>query len=132
MEIEVKYLKANCGVRYWENATVNGVEDEHGDLIPCKEEDRWMPLIELETGQILNWNTGTEADIHYKVCDDGIYTLLDAEKKPITEIEYYVPNIMCPEGQGFGDYVIMKVNKYGVIQNWSPSFDEFHLEENCD
>lgn len=25
--VEVKYLRARCGVRYWEDATVNGEED---------------------------------------------------------------------------------------------------------
>lgn len=29
-EFEVKYLKAKCGVRYWEDATVNGEEDKDG------------------------------------------------------------------------------------------------------
>ena len=32
--VPVKYLRAECGVRYWEDATVNGVEDTDGKLIP--------------------------------------------------------------------------------------------------
>lgn len=29
-------LKVEAGVRYWEDATVNGIEDVDGALIPCK------------------------------------------------------------------------------------------------
>ena len=38
-EFDVKYLKAKVGVRYWEDSRVDGVEDEDGDLIPCREGD---------------------------------------------------------------------------------------------
>ena len=37
----VKTIEVNAGVRYWEDAIVNGVEDSEGDLIPCREGDLW-------------------------------------------------------------------------------------------
>ena len=40
---EVKYLQVDARVRYWEDAAVNDVEDEKGDLIPCREYDSWRP-----------------------------------------------------------------------------------------
>lgn len=128
-EFEVKYLHADCGVRYWEDASVNGVEDENGDLIPCKEEDRWKPLIDLETGKILNWEQGKTADTHYKVCDDGVYTLLDENKEAIKEIDGYVPSVMCPEENGYGDYVIMEIDENGQIANWEADLSDFIEEE---
>lgn len=127
---EVKYLKASAGVRYWEDATVNGVEDAEGDLIPCRNGDRWEPLIDLETGIIQNWNQGVKADIHYKVCDDIEYFLQDEKKDNIIQAKgYYVPNMMCPEGEGFGDYVIMKVDENGQIDKWKVDMDKFTEED---
>lgn len=119
-EIEVKYLKVSAGVRCWEDATINGVEDEDGTLIPFRNEDRWEPLIDVDEGKIIDWPEGTIADIHYKICDDGNYLLFDENKVPITSIDGYVPNIMCPKEDGYGDYIIMDINSAGNIQKWNP------------
>lgn len=121
----VKYLRAECGVRYWEDATVNGVDDENGDLIPCREGEAWAPLIDLETGKIKDWPEGTVADVHYKVCDDGAYELLDENRQVVRRIEGYVPDIMCPKGEGYGDYVIMDIGPDGVIADWRPDLGAF-------
>ena len=74
---DVKYLAVNAEVRYWEDASVNGVEDQDGTLIPCRHGDSWRPTIEIDTGKIINWPNGTTANIHYKVCAAGSYALLD-------------------------------------------------------
>lgn len=124
-EFDVKYLLAECGARYWEDATVNGEEDGEGTLIPCREGDYWKPLINIETGVIENWKQGVTAEIHYKCCDDGTYRLLDENKNEITSIEGYVPGIMCPKENGYGDYVIMDVDKDGKIQDWEVDFSDF-------
>src|SRR5688572_3230134 len=118
-EVEIKTLSVRAGVRYWEDAKIDGVEDEAGDLIPCRDEDYWCPEIDIDKGVITNWK-GCKAEIHYKVCDDGTYTLKDAEGNVIKEIEGYVPDIMCPEDNGYGDYIIMKVDEAGKIANWKP------------
>ncbi len=117
-EVDVKFLRASCGRCYWEDATVDGVEDIDGTLIPCRIGDNWCPLIDLETGVILNWTQGKTADIHYKVCDEGVYELLTAGMHCVKKIEGYVPDIMCPDENGYGDYVIMKVDASGKIANW--------------
>ena len=62
-------LRVSAGVRYWEDASVNGVEDTDGTLIPFRKGDLWCPIIDLETGQIYDWPAGANAYIHYKVCD---------------------------------------------------------------
>lgn len=123
--VEVKYLQVHAGVRYWEDATVNGVEDEEGLLIPFRTSDTWSPIIDIDNGVILEWPEGTTADIHYKVCDDGTYKLLDENKKSIKKIDGYVPNIMCPEDNGFGDYIIMVVDEKGKINNWVCDLSDF-------
>lgn len=114
----VAFLKVEAGVRYWEDGMVNGVGDEDGSLIPCRNGDFWEPIIDLATGTIEGWPEGTTADIHYKVCDDGRYTLLDAERQPVKAIDGYVPAIMSPGGEGYGDYIIMTIDGAGKIQDW--------------
>ena len=69
------------------------------------------------------------ASIHYKICDDGHYKLLDKDDNIIKEIEGYVPAMMCPDGNGYGDYVIMRVDKDGLIQDWSPTLNGFEDED---
>jgi hypothetical protein len=129
-EVEIKYLQAKAEVRYWEDATIDGVEDEDGTLTPCRDGDLWCPLIDIDTGKITNWKEGVEADIHFKVCDAGTYQLLDENKKVILEKEGYVPDIMCPEGAGYGDYIIMKIDKDGIIANWdAEDIDDFTDDE---
>lgn len=113
-------MQVSAGVRYWEDATVNGEEDTEGCLIPCRNGDYWEPKIDINTGQILNWTQGTSADIHYKVCDDGKYTLHAADGSTIEIKEGYVPKIMCPGGQEYGDYIIMEVNYLDLKKPLAP------------
>jgi len=117
-DFEVKYLQVEAYVRYWEDSVVNGEEDVTGSLIPCREGDAWKPLIDIENGVILNWVIGKTADIHYKVCDEGTYTLLDECKNAIISKEGYVPKIMCPKREGYGDYIIMDIDENGQISDW--------------
>ena len=126
---DVRYLAASCGVRYWEDADVNGVEDVNGDLIPFRDGNSWTPTIDLATGMIRNWPKGVTAKIHYKVCDDGTYCLLDEFDCLVTEIDGYVPNMMCPSGNGFGDYVIMNIDCDGMIEGWVVDFIEFNDQD---
>lgn len=128
VEHDAKFLFAECGVRYWEDGEVNGQADENGDLIPCRIKDDWSPLIEIETGTILGWPEGTTASVHYKICDAGKYTLLDADRKKIVTIDGYVPDIMSPGGRGYGDYVIMTIDGTGKIENWSVDLAAFAEE----
>jgi hypothetical protein len=128
-EFDVMYLQAESGVRYWEDTTVNDQEDTQGDLIPCRNGDYWKPLININTGIIENWQIGKKADIHYKCCDDGTYRLLDQNKKEIISIDGYVPNMMCPKEDGYGDYVIMDVDSEGRIQKWKVDFSYFQNNE---
>lgn len=124
-------LIVDARVRYWEDSTVNGVEDtEDGDMIPLKDGDSWKPIIHLATGQILNWPEGTTADVHYKVCDDGDYWLGDADgTKRFKWRGSYVPDrFLCMGDQGFGDYIIFDVRADGQIAEWSfpvIDFDEW-------
>jgi len=123
--VEVTHLKAECGVRYWEDATVDGIEDTEGTLIPCRDKDAWVPVIDLATGRIKDWPEGKTARLHYKVCDDGRYALLDASGAEVAWITGYVPKLMCPGGSGYGDYVIMNIDASGQIRDWNADLSPF-------
>lgn len=136
IDFEAKYLKVDAGVRYWNDARVNGVEDTDCEetvgapTVPCAEyvgerssvlcgsSWRWRPVIDIDSGKIINWKQGVTADIHYKVCDDGVYTVTDQEGNEIVSLEDYVPEIMCPADEGYGDYIIMYVDENGIIEGW--------------
>ncbi len=127
---DVKFLKADCGVRYWEDGTVNGVDDDDDNpAMPFASKDGWRILIDIEAGVIIDWPKGTTADVHYKVCDAGVYSLLDAGRKEVKQIDGYVPSIMCPEGNGYGDYVIMKIDGDGKIANFVPDLSDFEGDD---
>lgn len=126
VDVEVAFLKAECGVRYWEDAEVNGKqEDDDNPTIPCRSGDSWCPVIDLETGKIEGWPEGVTAKTHYKVCDAGRYALLNAERIEVTSIDGYVPTIMAPGGGGYGDYVVMEIGPDGLIANWTVDLSDF-------
>ncbi len=129
--VDVTHIRAECGVRYWEDATVNGVEDADGLLIPHRKGDTWDITVSLEHGIIENWPEGTTASVHYKVCDDGRYSLLDADGAEICAFCGYVPKIMCPADSGYGDYVIMEIDAHGRIADWHPDISPFSEAESA-
>lgn len=128
-EFDAKFLQVEAGVRYWEDASVNGVTDEEGDLIPCRDGDTWCPIIEIDTGKIVNWEIGKTADVHYKVCDNGVYILQDSNRDHLKTIEDYVISDLAIGESGYGDYIIMKIDSNGIIENWKPTLEDFQDDE---
>lgn len=119
-EMDAKYLWLNAGVRYWEDATINGVDDINGNLTPCRKGDMWSPHIDIEKGKILNWTEGVEAEIHFKVCDQCSFTITDEENEIVfNQKDDYVPTILCPKERGYGDYIIMDIDADGWIKQWN-------------
>ena len=131
-EVELKTLHVAANVRYWEDTTVNGEQDtENGDNVPCRDGDLWKPIIDLETGFITNWEQGKRASVHYKVCDSGSYYIKDENGETVLSIEDdYVPDILCPEDGGYGDYIIMNIDENGEIENFKQTLDGFINEDN--
>lgn len=125
-----RILKIDAGVRYWEDTEINGeidIEDVNENIppkMPCAKfiegEWRWCPEIDAETGKILNWEQGVYADVHYKVCDD---CKIDYVKDGIVVCNnddyYYCPDFLCPKEGGYGDYIIMDIDKNGQILDWN-------------
>jgi len=124
-EIDAQYIEVVAYVRYWDDGKINGVTaKENGEDTPMKKGSAWNPIIKLSDGVIQNWPSGVEAKIHYKVCDAGNYYLLDGDFRKVALRENnYVPDCLCPQGGGYGDYIIMNIASGGEISGWSPSLD---------
>jgi hypothetical protein len=124
---QARYIEVLAGVRYWEDARVNGETDTDGSRIPLRSGDDWHPTIELATGRILDWPAGVAAQTCYKVCESGDYWLLDAERKRIAKWkDYYVPAAMFDRSHWgvASDYVVLLIGADGVIKDWQTP----HLE----
>lgn len=139
MKSNCKQILVSCQPRYWEDSEVNGVDDisfvdskgKGEPQMPCAEKIKdkptscihsdhwaWRPIIDVETGQIKNWNKQVSAFIHYKVCDEFECLFIDEKGFIITQYEGYVPSFMYPKREGWGDYIIMDIDELGYIQHW--------------
>lgn len=67
----------------------------------------------------MNCEKGFTADVHYKVCDDFQCDILDKDMDVIESYDGYVPKVMCPVDEGYGDYIIMDIDENGFIQDWN-------------
>lgn len=123
-----KYLQIEACVRYWEDAEINGESKEDGSNVPFKDGRLWRPIIDIESGYIIDWPIGTFAIFHFKVCDAGIYHLLNDKHQVIaSRFDNYVPEGVCHGDEGYGDYIIFKVDENGFILGYKNKidFDEF-------
>lgn len=127
------YIEVQAGVRYWEDAIVNGQEDADGTRIPLRQGECWAPVIRLADGAVMDWPQGTTADVHFKVCDQGEYWLLDNGRKRVAKWGgHYVPDsFLCLGDAGYGDYIIFKVGADGKIEGWEQPEIETELWDAC-
>lgn len=116
------YIEVLAEPRYWEDAEVNGQRDNDGSLIPFRIGDEWRPVIRLADGMVLDWPPGMVAKIYYKVCDQGMYWLQDADRKRVAKwAGHYVPNdFLCHGDNGLGDYILMNIGADGMVVGWTP------------
>ena len=119
------YIEVSAEVRYWEDTSINGVEDGDGTLIPFRDGILWKPVIRLSDGFVLDWPAGVEADVHYKVCDQGQYWLKDADGRRIAKWHGdYVPAHILSQQDRDDDYIICQIGGEGRISGWeAPEID---------
>lgn len=133
-EVEIKKVVVKAGVRYWEDCSVNGLdynEESSPDLskIPCKENDTWCPIIDVDNGVVLNWAKGTKLKTHFKVCDECSFSLVDAEGNTVYSRDEYVPSFLSIDDSGYGDYIYLTIDEEGKILNWKKELVEDFLSE---
>lgn len=126
----MKYIRAIVCPRYWEDVDIRSdnndyYSDNDYKNMPLRDDDKWILEIDVDTGSVRNWTNGVEASIHYKICDDGKYFILDKNYTDIAKFESeYVPSILAIDDEGYGDYIILTINSDGIINDWKrPYFD---------
>ena len=100
---------------------------EEGFVPPMfNSENRTLEVtVDLKERKVIGWNE-ERGYIHMwaKVIDYGIYTLLDADMKPLSQIRGYVPSALVPPYErGFGDYLELTINPDGTLPQWKDELD---------
>lgn len=113
-------LLLNASVRYWEDCEINGheIDETDFDKIPCKKEDSWKPVIDIDSGIIENWTNGISLKTYFKVCDECSFEIRDEMATVYLEENEYVPEFLSLHDRGFGDYIYLEIDKNGLIQDW--------------
>jgi hypothetical protein len=116
MELELK-----ARVRYFEDCDMrdlDGVNIFSHNRIPFRIGEYWMPVIDLEKGVILNWDSKVRLKTYFKVCDECSFTIVSNGKTLFEQIDDYVPSILSIDDNGYGDYIFLTINEKGEILNW--------------
>ena len=100
-------------------------DDDVPTDFPMLNGDHWKVKVGVDTGIIEGWPKGREQYLHTKVCDAGLYTLIDDSGDVVSVRDGYVPNSLVPGD--YGDYIIMNIDGDGKIKEWpeNPCVDEF-------
>ena len=144
-EVELDKILVKAGARYWQDCEYsedNGetwVEAIHDDdetneefkkHIPfvIKEDigyrtnDYWNLTIDVNTGKVKDWPKNFCIRTHFKVCDDGLYQVLDTEGNIVWDSiksgYYYVPDFLAIGDEGYGDYMYLEIDGNGNIKDW--------------
>ena len=95
---------------------------------PLVTKGMWSGIINLKAHKLLNWKPEYgDLFLQAKICDSGTYFLFDKDKKVICKIAGYVPNGLIPESDDCGDYIRLRINSDGTIENWpeNPDYSDF-------
>lgn len=125
--VDFTILKLYAGVRSWHYTKVNNVNDTtNGDNIPCKEDKLWCPIIEIDTGKIVNWKQGTTASIYYKVNNRLRYEIMNRNGHIVAfSNKSFVSKTLCAGASGYEDDIIMNIDENGMIQDWEFEVSDF-------
>lgn len=126
-EVDLERLNIYALPVSWANTLVNGVNDTpDGNNIPCKFGVTWCPVIEIDTGRIINWKKGTTASIHYKLPGALGYEVADEYEEIIVDtIVSSVPKTLSIGTNNYKNTIIMDIDENGVIANWNFKWEEF-------
>lgn len=130
LHISIPYDKESELITF-DDGIMTELETDEGFIPPMlnSEIQRLEFVVDMKDGRLLDWNEANGyLRMWAKVCDNGTYTLLDADKKPICQICGYVPfKLIPPFEDGAGDYIELAINADGTIKDWPkiPDLSEF-------
>lgn len=132
VEVEACLIDVKAYVRYPEdisfekNGNWYGCNEDKPEC-PCIEGHYWTPIININTGKIINWDALIKCHIFAKVCDEFACKIKGLNGEDIVTYEGYVPSFMAIEDKGYGDYIDMIVEEDGTIKDWY--FSQGHVDE---
>ena len=118
-EVNIKTVIIDIAPRY--------IGDSDDDDLPTdfpllnENKNAWIARVDIDTGVIENWPQGDAREMHVKVCDAGVYTLLDDTGEKVKKLSGYVPHGVVPGS--YGDYVELKIDESGKVINWPKNID---------
>ena len=129
-------IRVSAHVFYPEDARIcidgawTQVKQDGTPKMPCLEPDGegawiWNLIIDPRAGKVVNWpvayNLPIEAKVHYKVYDEcDIEFLVRGKYRCNNDCNSgYVPDFLAIDKEGYGDYIIITIDKDGYIKNWS-------------
>lgn len=126
-DVEIKFVVIDIEPRYIGDSEDDDMPSDFPLLNDAKTE--WRAKVDIDTGVIEGWPQGEARKMFVKVCDAGIYTLLDAAGNELARLDGYVPHGVVP-GE-YGDYVSLAIDETGRITNWpkNPDVSEFFADD---
>ena len=126
-EVDIKTVIVTIEPRYIGDSEDDDMQTDFPLLDDAKK--IWCASIDVDTGTIKDWPIGEVRNMFVKVCDQGLYSLIDSDGNEVAKIDGYVPNGLIP-GE-YGDYVDLKIDENGVITNWPkyPDLSAFFGED---
>lgn len=132
VEVEACLIDVDAHIRYLEDI---GFEQDNNwcdcnaddPECPCIEGHQWRPIININTGKIINWDAPITCHVFAKVCDEFKCKIKGLNGEDIITYEGYVPSFMAIEDNGYGDYIDMIVEEDGTIKDWY--FCQDHIDE---
>ena len=131
-EVDVKQITLSVLVLDWMGFEIDGIAETENEAVPCKRDNYWEPIIDVEVGTILNWKKGVVAavmckilQLNFKIIDSLGETLLCKEGigkdgKPIQ-----IPDTLSPGNSGWDSYIILDINEEGKIEDWNFNINDF-------
>ena len=114
VEIDAAKVRIEFNPRY-----MNEEDCVFNENTPMLKDGTFSITYDIETGAVDGWPKNESFECYEKVTDGGRYYLLDSEGVEIASIiENYVPGCVNNE---WGDYVIIKINGDGVLENLRPA-----------
>lgn len=147
--ININKVIVSANVIYWEDCEIGGQEFDEGsdenvikDLLGRYDNEYKIGLVDgnllrliinPETGKVENYAGEKEVRMHFKVCDECSWEITehvpnginpyDAYDNPVLKEEnYYVPDFLEIDDNGYGDYIEITIQTDGTIKNWNPEW----------
>lgn len=132
VEVEACLIDVDAHIRYLEDISFEHDNDwcdcnADDSECPCIEGHQWRPIININTGRIINWDAPIKCHVFANVCDEFKCKIKGLNGEDIITYEGYVPSFMAIEDNGYGDYIDMIVEEDGTIKDWH--FSQNHINE---